>query len=415
LNVPEVCLVFAPVVLAELDRHKWSGSRREKTRAKAVLKALDELSLSTEPVVVRPGVTALAIASEPVDGLFAGHRLQPAVQDDRLLASLLGFREAHGTGDRVVLLSADGGLRVKARARQIEVVVPDDALAIEDEPDDIERQLAAVTRELAARSAVPELRLTIDGDTHVDGEVRLATAFGAGTLRRLLEEWRSRYPHVSAMRDTIQMPGGHLVSAASLMGYPGFYSEKDAAKHNAPIDEVFKNYEQFLSDWPSLINQYRRTIAFKFVLENSGTAPADDVHVQLWTEAEGNWLRKRHALPRPPMMPKPYNPFDTRLDYGLLHSPAFNMGLQAPDRNMHGPAITNDDRQRVEYWTKRVTHHVPCAFSRVHFQFRSDEAVRSFSINYRLVAANIREPITRALHIKLSVTEGEAPAPSLKD
>ncbi len=40
LGATAVTLVFAPVVLTELDRHKWSGSRREKARAKSTLKKL---------------------------------------------------------------------------------------------------------------------------------------------------------------------------------------------------------------------------------------------------------------------------------------------------------------------------------------------------------------------------------------
>lgn len=31
-GVTNVTLVFAPIVLAELDRHKWSGSRHERAR-----------------------------------------------------------------------------------------------------------------------------------------------------------------------------------------------------------------------------------------------------------------------------------------------------------------------------------------------------------------------------------------------
>ena len=46
LGVHAVTLVFAPVVLSELDQHKWNGGRREKSRAKAVLKKLDSLGLS---------------------------------------------------------------------------------------------------------------------------------------------------------------------------------------------------------------------------------------------------------------------------------------------------------------------------------------------------------------------------------
>jgi hypothetical protein len=82
LGVDTVTLVFAPVVLAELDQHKWNGSRREKARAKAVLKRLDQLGFSAAPVLVRPGVEAAALVAEPVDAVFAQHRLDPHVGDD---------------------------------------------------------------------------------------------------------------------------------------------------------------------------------------------------------------------------------------------------------------------------------------------------------------------------------------------
>ncbi len=45
----------------------------------------------------------------------------------------------------------------------------------------------------------------------------------------------------------------------------------------------------------------------------------------------------------------------------------------------------------------------------VHFRFSADDNVASFSINYRLVAANIREPKTGVLHVKLSVAKTDAP------
>ena len=114
-------LVFAPVVLSELDYHKWSGGRREKSHAKAVLKKLDSLGLSATAVALRPGVSAVAIATEPPDAVFAQHRLDPHVADDRLLR--LSF-EGGAARDRVLVLTGDSGLRVKARARQIQVVAP---------------------------------------------------------------------------------------------------------------------------------------------------------------------------------------------------------------------------------------------------------------------------------------------------
>ena len=65
LGVTSVTLVFAPVVLSELDRHKWSGSRREKARAKSVLKKIAALALSMTPVSLRPGVDVIALDACP--------------------------------------------------------------------------------------------------------------------------------------------------------------------------------------------------------------------------------------------------------------------------------------------------------------------------------------------------------------
>ena len=150
----EVTLVFSPVVVEELDNRKWVGSRRDRERAKKVLKALKDLGLSTTPVEMRSGVKVVALDEEPTDALFVRHRLQPRVSDDRLLASVLGFREARDSGAAIKLITADTGLSVKAPTRQIAVLVPDERLELDDEPDRAERDLESARRELAALRAL---------------------------------------------------------------------------------------------------------------------------------------------------------------------------------------------------------------------------------------------------------------------
>ena len=113
LSAEEATLVFAPVVVEELDKKKWGGARRDRIRAKKVLRALKSLGLSATPVAMRPGVKIMALDEEPADALFAHHRLQPRVSDDRLLASVLAFKEARGSGAAIVVLTADIGLSVK--------------------------------------------------------------------------------------------------------------------------------------------------------------------------------------------------------------------------------------------------------------------------------------------------------------
>src|SRR5207245_1875844 len=105
---------------------------------------------------LRPGVDAIALDAEPPDALFTQHRLHLQASDDRLLASLLGFCDER-PGNRVMILSADTGLGVKARSRRIEIVAPADSLELPDELDDVERELEKARREvIELRGAAPD-------------------------------------------------------------------------------------------------------------------------------------------------------------------------------------------------------------------------------------------------------------------
>ena len=411
LGVTSMTLVFAPVVLAELDRHKWSGSRREKARAKSVLKKIAALGLSTTPVSLRPGLDAIALDAEPPDALFRQHRLHLQASDDRLLASLLGFCDER-PGSRVMILSADTGLGVKARSRKIEIVAPADSLELPDELDDVERELEKARREvIELKGAAPELALTFgDANPRATFKVRTVTEFDYQALGRLRDACRSKHPHFSGMRDAFEF-GGQVISLTALAGVPGFISAAEAAEHNAAIDSYYAQYDAFLKLWPSALNQHFRILKFSLVLENSGTGPADDVDLQFWTDASGVWLRKMPKLPFPPTVPKRRSPYDLP----DVHMPFLNHlptnAFLRPAANEDGPNISRERaEQRVQYSIKRVIHHLPCELPVVYFQFNSDADVRSFNVNVRLVAANIRKPETGSLQVQVTRSAPVAPS-----
>ena len=197
-------------------------------------------------------------AENDLDSANAQHRLHPQASDDRLLGSLLGFCDER-PGSRVLILSADSGLGVKARSRRIEIVAPADSLELPDEPDDVERELEKTRRELIeVKGAAPELALTFgDAKTHATFQVRTVTAFDYQALGRLRDAWRKKHPHVSGM-DSLELPGGQVVSFSALQGVPGFVSAADAAEHNSAIDGFYAQYEAFLKLWPSGLNHLCR-------------------------------------------------------------------------------------------------------------------------------------------------------------
>ena len=92
-----------------------------------------------------------------------------------------------------------------------------------------------------------------------------------------------------------------------------------------------------------------------------------------------------------------------------------DLGIRSIYDNEDGPNISGEaPDQRVQYGAKRVKHHVPCQLPELYFRFESDEAVRSFTINVRLVAANIRKPKDDALHVEIERAAPGAP-PSLPE
>ena len=412
LRADTATLVFAPVVVEELDKRKWAGPRRDRLRAKNVLKALKDLGLSATPVTMRPSVEIMALDEEPADAHFTRHRLQPRVSDDRLLASVLAFKEVDSGNAAVLVLTADIGLSIKAPTRQIAVVAPDERLQRDEGPDETERELEAARRDLAAlRAVAPRLRLTLAGETVRKHQVRRFGEFGAGRLGDLLEAWRSKHPHVEPTPGSIVVPG--VVGRISLGGYsglPGRWSETEAVEHNAEIDRVYGEYEAFLRRWPAQLNALERCVEFRFVLENAGTAPADDVDLLISAGANGKWLEEIPELPTAPEVPKPRDP----LDFGIVRPlESFDPGiLRRVNDPIDGPNTLGDEPQSVQYTVKRVKHHVPCDLPVVYFQFDSDQDVRSFTVTYRLVAANIQEPKRDDVHVKLSVsTAVEPPRP----
>lgn len=412
LGVRVVTLVLPPVVLEELDKRKWAGTRREKERAKAVLRALKDLGLSTTPVEIRPGVLVVALDDEPDDEYLKQHRLQARAADDRLLASALFFKAAR-PGTRVLVLTSDTGLSIKAPTRQMEVTTPADRLELADEPDDTQRELETARRELAAAmSAAPKLRVTLGEGAHLELERGLAGPLEPAIRQKLLTDWREKHPLTSATPDSFAIPSGGRVNMNIFSGMPGYLSQEDAEKRNTAIERHFDQYRNYVDAWPSIVNGWRRCIEISLVLENDGTAPADDVHLLLWTDAMGVWREGYPEVEPPPEVSKPRGMFD--LDVRPSLSSLDMSTFRHRDDPIDGPNIDEDDPVEVEYTVKRVKHHVPCALPKVHFQFATDEDVASFTINYRLVAANIRELRESTLNVRITLHD-PSPAPNPED
>lgn len=150
LAAKQVYLMFAPVVIGELDQHKnntsneWRQKRARKVVAK--LKALLKDVPSGNPARVRPGVLLLEITREPrVD--WPTLDLDQQVKDDRLLATMIEYREQEPSR-RLLLLSDDFLLQRRAPIHGIQVMEPRESIKEVERPSIATAKIRELEREL---------------------------------------------------------------------------------------------------------------------------------------------------------------------------------------------------------------------------------------------------------------------------
>jgi hypothetical protein len=270
VHAKQVCLVLAPIVLRELDKHKHDyNNERRRSRARVILSKLKPL-LETVTVAeqlpqVRNNVSLLALLEEPLLD-WTAERLDQTVNDDRLLASILDFRNHH-PAEPVFLLADDFPLRLKARSRGIQVLPPDELIRHIEPPSAEEatiRELKQQIQELTNR--MPQLRLGF----WENGEV-------VNKVARPLNEawiWQTREEYVEEEMSQKREALAHMLARA------------DNSVEKDEVQEFDEKYEKYLADLePALtmqfIQEYNPYCRLELTVINEGTASAQEVEVQI--------------------------------------------------------------------------------------------------------------------------------------
>jgi hypothetical protein len=103
---------------------------------------------------VRTHVTLLALPNEPFIDWKTEH-LDPAINDDRLLASILDFKHQN-PAEQILLLSDDSGPRLKAKSRNIQASRPPEELKrLADPPSPEELQIRQLQKQIEALNNRP--------------------------------------------------------------------------------------------------------------------------------------------------------------------------------------------------------------------------------------------------------------------
>jgi len=376
----DVELVVCPVVVRELERHKYDTRPKIQKRARRAVKALLEI-LEAEQPLTRTGVRLAIVAEEPLE-ILASRPLDSTLPDDVLVAHALQLADSDAY-DSVVIISDDEGVLLKSWHFKVACWRPTTNLRLQPPVDDGVRRLKRELEEL--RSALPKLSLRLRRN---QSRVQLGL-LGATDSPEPLEEHAARYAPITE-------------SDARGLGI----TEKDRTEYNEFLAEYHQNYQRFLDEYQEYSEVCRRSFALELELENDGGAPADDLDISVhlpsdWMMIEG----ARIPQPESPARPKrprtvfekalrPIDPLDLTSFGSLQPSPylAVMDRISADSAKLDGPWISDEEDNRVTWHIRHLKHGDVEALSGLLVVLPSADTPGG-ELRYRLHASNLVKAI----------------------
>jgi hypothetical protein len=413
LDRKSLSLVLAPITISELNNKKDEPTPRLRQRAALVIKRLDALWSQRRTGEVRPGVAVLLQDVEPsID--YATYQLDYRSQDDRLLAAVIHFR-AQNPGAQVLLVTADFGLKLKAKRHGIETLCLPDDLKLPDEPDPNEKKIQELQREVAELKRLrPDLELTFRNGTN-RMEVQLEPPFMMTKEEMAKERDLIRQKHQKLGEEPEKEGAGALPSHVALVLSSFRQIPKELVdRYNKDLDRFYAEYDAGFAKNARGVNQERLTVPVELVLSNGGTAPAEDIDVFLHFP-DGFELYSRRDLPGPRSPPRPPEKPTPGMPPGLYGMQSVLQGLGAstmlPDisalapgpRNVSGPSIRRTNSFEVKFHVEQLKHGLMVDLSPLYAVFDGHELAGSLGIDYDLIVGNMAKPTAGKLHVIVGI------------
>lgn len=410
----EVTLVVAHSVVRELDKHKSLHPKKHlRSRASAVVQRLrDILDPGGGQIVLRERTSLLWSFKKPEITSFADHDLDRAAPDDQLLAAVIDFGRAN-PGSSPFVVTDDLGLELHARQHRVGVLRLDERFRLADERDPVEVENRELKRQLAIyRDASPRLVVALQGQTPPFTVSMPAVERVTDELRqRLLRRAKERHPymHVRSEMADDEAAGAidALMRSQPTLGWAaGSYryqpSDEQISRYNEALTKYLEQYETtYLPELAEHRDFLASALCIKIQLYNEGSAPAEDVTIELALPANTVGLAKLPSAPMPPEPPR--KPGVMSVDRGIegLTIPLFRPGYSAePEPNVSGPFLEEGvDADRATFYVHRLKHLSAERLGELYVVFNAPEEVGNFKIEYRLVVGNMPEATSGALNI----------------
>jgi hypothetical protein len=408
LKADNVVLVVCPVVTRELDKRKLDPAYGIREQARKVIAKLSELGKANMQCQVKPGIDLLLFVREPdIEWRLEG--LSPDIPDDRIIATILSERAVQV---RIVLVTADLGLKLKAEAKGIPYhTLPDNLLlSLTRSPNEVEN-IKLKERLSWLENRLPKLSIRLLSDEGRQSYARFSfkrlPLMSSTEIEREIIEVKKKYPLLSPRTSP-------KVLLISFLGV----SDLEVERYNKEVEEYINQMPAYLEKKWSYRELWSRTIELHFVLVNEGNSPAEDIDIFFYFP-DGFRLHSKDDFPpgpKPPEKPSPPKSMLERFqDMTRIQVSDYLKSMPSPffGRNMRegmprGPFIKKTESYEVKYIVPKLKHGLEIALEPVYITFPSIDEAHSFHVNYSIIAANVPEKINDDVHIIIDIQSSQS-------
>lgn len=399
LNCDSATIVVPRITIRELDGHKTNHKSRIRNRARSALTKIESLVSDSKPV--RPNVNLQLMDGLPnVD--FAELGLDPNWNDDQMIASALTFAKQHNA--TVTVITHDIGARLKCTQIGLNAISLPEKYQLPEEPDPLEDEIRKLKQQLQRlESAMPKLAVYFAGTTEYKGRFQLEPPLtpDESAIRSAIED-------ACAVIQEIKLTVEGSTPSQNIAGIP----QSEVARFYLECEEYPSRIEAFELAKVEFGNQVRRAFVFRLEVCNFGSAPANDVDINLHFP-DGFQLLELDDFPKvpgkPPLPTKPRTQLQITLSQFADPSRFIMPNLHLP--NYYGSTFSlkrTNSYELTEHF-HNIKHGESGEFPELLLMFDTVESARSFNCDYELRVANLPEKVIGQVHfiVETKPTDGE--------
>jgi hypothetical protein len=216
-------------------------------------------------------------------------------------------------------------------------------------------------------------------------------------------------------------PPRQAVTVLEIVGAVDKIEPSRISDYNAQLDTFFSDYQRFLMKLQPVIDRVHRRAQVGLKLVSDGTSPATDIDIDVHIPDGVLVLDDEDELPMPKEPQRPDRPrtlietleavgrvpisnyFTHHLGDSFSSFTMPQIPASFAPRNVNGTRIRKTNSYDVSAHVGTLKHDDREPLDKFYIEFESWEAIKPFSMDYRLHAANLPKPVNGVLNLRFRI------------